>query len=97
MRRAAKVDENQSEIVDALCRVGARVQLLHQVGGGCPDLLVAFRGDLTLLEIKNPKQDSSHRQLTPDQVAFHAKWRTHCNRLAVVESIEQALIAIGAK
>lgn len=38
--RAAKVDKNQPEIVEALRAEGAVVQHLHAVGVGCPDLLV---------------------------------------------------------
>lgn len=36
-RRKARVDANQSEVVAALRAVGATVQHLHMVGGGCPD------------------------------------------------------------
>ena len=39
MRRAARVDRNHSEIVEALRRVGASVQPLHGVHDGVPDLL----------------------------------------------------------
>lgn len=48
MRRAAKVDDNQGEIVQALKHTSARIQHLHQLGGGCPDLLVGL-GGLTLV------------------------------------------------
>ena len=44
MRRAAKIDENQPEIVDALRAMGCSVTILSAVGNGCPDILVGFRG-----------------------------------------------------
>ncbi|HJP47915.1 hypothetical protein [Acinetobacter venetianus] len=44
MRRAAKIDANQTEIVKALRKFGASVQSLASTGKGCPDLLVGFRG-----------------------------------------------------
>jgi hypothetical protein len=49
--KAAKTDKNQAEIVKALRKVGASVQLLHRVGGGCPDLLVWYNG-YYLFEVK---------------------------------------------
>ena len=56
-RRAARVDANQREIVAALRKVGASVQHLHTVGGGCPDILVGLRGRNILMEIKMPTED----------------------------------------
>jgi len=70
-RTAARVDANQSSIVDALRRAGAKVQPLHQVGKGCPDLLVAFRGRWYLGEIKDGKKPPSKRKLTPDEANWH--------------------------
>jgi hypothetical protein len=46
MRRIARVDKNQAEIVSALRKAGARVLHLHQHGEGCPDILVGFLGIL---------------------------------------------------
>lgn len=89
MRRNAKVDVNQGDIVDALRAVGAKVEPLHQVGGGVPDLLVSWRGDLWLLEVKVPGG-----KLTPKQQEWHAVWR--CDRVRIVTSVDQALRAIGA-
>ena len=40
MRRAARVDDNQGQIVDALRRVGCSVWSLAGVGKGFPDLAV---------------------------------------------------------
>ena len=44
MRRAARIDRNQPEIVKALRQVGAHVTSLAAVGDGVPDLLVGFQG-----------------------------------------------------
>ena len=44
MRRIARVDRNQAEIVQALRSMGATVQHLHTIGKGCPDILVGFGG-----------------------------------------------------
>lgn len=92
MRRAARTDENQAEIVAALRKAGCSVALTHKVASGFPDLVVGRRAGLAgptsfLLEIKKPGG-----RLTPDQQEFIAQWRGH---YAVVESVEQALEAVG--
>jgi hypothetical protein len=73
MRRAAKVDANQNEVVEALRFIGAHVVLLHAIGGGVPDLLVDYERSF-LIEIKDGRKPPSARKLTPDQIEFHASW-----------------------
>ena len=92
MRRAAKVDANQREVVAALRDAGATVQLLHAVGEGCPDLLVGYKGLNMLLEVKDGSKSPSAQKLTPQQEIWHRDWRGH---RVVVNSPEAALAAIG--
>ena len=89
-----RVDQNQPLIVQALRSVGASVQFLHTIGKGCPDLLVGFRGLNFVLEVKNPAQKPSDRRLTPDEERWHLTWS---GQKAVVETIDEALAAIGAQ
>ena len=89
--RAAKVDDNQKEIVKALRTLGCSVQHLHGVGAGCPDLLVGYKGFNILLELKDGNKSPSQQKLTPDQIIWHRDWRGHVN---VVNSSEQAIIAV---
>ncbi|SPA44622.1 hypothetical protein [Cupriavidus taiwanensis] len=91
MRRAAKVDDNQAEIVKALRQIGATVQPIHQIGKGCPDLLVGWRGMNTLLELKDGRKPPSARKLTQDEVDWHETWR---GQVAVVETVEEAIAAV---
>ena len=93
MRRAAKIDANQTAIVEALRRVGAKVQSLASVGNGTPDLLVRFRDVTYLLEVKDGSKPPSKQALTADQIIWHAEWD---GAVKVVNSIESALTAIGA-
>jgi hypothetical protein len=44
MKRAAKVDINQKEIVAYLRKIGASVAVMSAVGQGFPDLVVGWRG-----------------------------------------------------
>lgn len=69
MRRAAKTDTNQAAIVAGLRQRGIKVQPLHQVGRGVPDLLVGVRGELHLIEIKMPGE-----KLTGAEPAWHSEW-----------------------
>jgi|GEM_PF-5567154 len=53
MRRSARIDRNQPEIVEALRKLGASVQPLHTAHDGIPDLLVGYQGRNFLLEVKD--------------------------------------------
>jgi hypothetical protein len=86
------VDANQREIVAALRKLGATVQSLADIGKGCPDLLVGYRGVTVLLEVKDGSKPPSARLLTPDEGAWMAAWRGGPYR--VVSSIDEALAAI---
>jgi len=92
MRRAAKVDANQSEMVADLRACGVSVQPLHSVGGGVPDLLCGFRGRNVLIEVKDGSKPPSARKLTKDQVEWHGAWR---GQVAVAKSTEEALAILG--
>lgn len=104
MRRAAKIDANQPEIISALEAAGCKVLSLAACGKGVPDLLVLPNFVLYhdrnwcedcdrpalpyLLEVKNPAGRGT--SLTPDQVKFHAEWP-----VTVVTTPEEALKAVG--
>ena len=94
MRRAAKVDANQEQIVQALRAAGAVVQTLAAVGKGVPDLLVGYQGKTLLLEVKDGNKPPSERKLTEDQIKWHGAWRG--GPLAVVDGPEAALRMLGA-
>lgn len=89
MRRAAKVDANQAEIVAALRRVGAMVQSLAAIGQGVPDLLVLWRNVLILMEVKDGSKPLSKRKLTPMEADFYEQWKD--GPLFVVESVNDAI------
>ena len=82
-----RVDANQGEIVKALRKMGCKVQSLAEVGKGCPDLLVGYRGFNILLEVKDGAKVPSAQKLTDDEVKWHAGWR---GQARVVNSVEAA-------
>lgn len=87
-RRASAVDRNQPEIVKDLRKAGATVQHLHTVGQGCPDILVGFRGENILMEIKDGEKPPSKQKLTDDEADWHTLWR---GKVYIVRSSEEAL------
>jgi len=93
MRRAAKIDANQQQVVTALRAAGATVQSLAAVGKGVPDLLVGFQGKTLLMEVKDGSKPPSARELTEDQLIWHGAWRG--GPLSVVDGPEAALRALG--
>jgi Holliday junction resolvase len=92
MRRAARTDANQEEIVKALRAVGATVQSLAAVGHGVPDLLVGYQGKTILMEVKDGKKSPSKRELTEDQVKWIDSWRG--GSVFIVDTVEAAWNAL---
>jgi hypothetical protein len=88
MRRANRVDYNQSVIVASLRKAGAYVKVVT-MGDGVPDLLVGYKGFTLLLEVKDGDKPPSQRKLTEAEQKFFDEWTGGI--LAVVESIEDAL------
>jgi hypothetical protein len=86
-------DANQAQIVRALRQVGATVEILSDIGHGCPDLLVAPKyGALTLMEVKDGSKLPSEQKLTPDEAQWIELWNS---RVFIVKSVDEALAAIG--
>jgi hypothetical protein len=68
MRRAAKRDATEAELVDALRHLGASVR--HLNARGLPDLLIGLAGLAFLGEVKTRRG-----RATVEQVAFAETWR----------------------
>lgn len=89
MRIAARIDENQRIIIEALRAAGRSVLPLHTQGKGCPDLLVGYDGQNYLFECKVEKGE-----LNENQIKFFTSWNGHCD---VVRSVEEALAKSASK
>ena len=86
MRRAAKRDTNERRIVEAL-RMVPGVTVVQISAAGVPDLLVGFRDQSFLLEVKAAKG-----KLTDPEQAFFDTWTGHA---VIVRCLDDALKAIG--
>jgi len=93
MRRSAKRDANEPEIIAALRAVGCLVQPLS--APGVPDLLVwsPWHRALVLLEVKDGSKPASARKLTSDQVAWHKAWDGA--PVFVVTNVDDAIEAVA--
>lgn len=95
MRRRARVDSTQGEIVRTLRAAGFNVVDLSRVGGGVPDLMVGGRGGTWLVEAKSPGRmnaENAAGTLTA-QRGFRDTWRG-CPVIVATSGVE-ALRAMG--
>lgn len=86
-RRAAKVDRNQSEIVEFFRKAGCSVAITSSAHDGFPDLVIGFGGLTVLVEVKDGKLPPSGRKLTPKQVEFFDEFK---GAKTVVATIQEA-------
>lgn len=87
MRRAARRDASEDQIVSALQACGAYVKKVND--GGTFDLLVWYRGYTLLLEVKDGRKPPSAQALTPAEEKFHREWPG--DNLHIVNSVDAAL------
>lgn len=93
MRRAAKIDKNQNEIVKELRSIpGVTVQV------SMDDLLIGYKGANYWIELKEPGTVSKttgeirDSAIKPSQHKLRAEWKGHYK---IVYCIEQILSEIG--
>jgi hypothetical protein len=82
MRKRARIDINQKDIVGHIRTLGGSVLHTYQLGHGAPDIVVGINGVNVLVEIKN-----GDKPLTTDEVLFHETWRGYAT---VVRSLDDA-------
>lgn len=88
-RTKARTDSNQSRMVEHLRQCGLRVESMHQMGKGFPDLMVmgyhrGYNMHMWLgVEVKTEKGT-----LTPDQVAWHEALPEGAPVIVATESVQ---------
>ena len=88
MRRAARGDTNQPEIVKAIRGMGATYQHTHQIPGAL-DGIIGYRGVDQRVEIKNPEKPPSARKLTELEEKEFDEW--HGRKPVVIETTDDVL------
>lgn len=96
MRKHGRKDGNQDEVVAALRQIGAAVTVLSQVGNGCPDILVCFRGTWYPIEIKDGSRKPSEQRLTGEEAAWWLAAQQAGSGLYVARDVMEAFRIIGA-
>jgi hypothetical protein len=87
MRRAARRDANEGDIIKAMRAEGAYVKVINDEG--LFDLLVNYRGETMLIEVKDGAKPPSARRLTDAEQKFHDEWPG--SDLFIVNSVEEAI------
>lgn len=88
MARGRRVDRNQAELVKYIRKCGATFQHTHTVPGAL-DGIVGYMGIDQRVEIKDPKQPPSERELTILEVKTFDEWRGRPP--IVIETIDDVL------
>lgn len=88
--RAARTDDNHSEVLNALRDAGALVEDTHAIPAFW-DAIIGHPGTRRIgcVEIKDGKKPPSARRMTPDQIKLWDKWQGF--PMALVTDIEGAL------
>ena len=73
-RRAAKVDDNQSDIVKLFRKLGWTVLIISQLKNCC-DIIVSKNGRTVAVEIKDGAKPPSQRKLSSGEVKFRDNWQ----------------------
>jgi hypothetical protein len=74
-RRAGRTDANHGAIIAVGRYVGATMVPTGGVGDGFPDVVVGWRGETLLVEIKDGSRVPSERKLKPSQIEWQREWK----------------------
>tara|TARA_R110000850_G_scaffold160756_1_gene285169 strand:- start:188 stop:571 length:384 start_codon:yes stop_codon:yes gene_type:complete len=85
-RRAARVDDNQSEVVACFRRLGWSVLIISQLKNCC-DIIVAKGGETIAIEIKDGNKPPSARKLSEGEQKFKDNWLGRWELVASVDDV----------
>jgi hypothetical protein len=88
-----RIDENQKAIVDLFRKHGATVFIMDKVKGGFPDLVVCYRGNTLLVEVKgvNGTLTEAQKEFFANHSHYARIVRTEADVLKLLDTIEKYL------
>jgi len=88
--RGNRIDANQNEIVRELRKVGATVLITSNLKNAF-DILVGFRGELYIVEIKDGSKPPSQRKLTPGETKCKQDFQNVGVKYHIINSVQEAI------
>ena len=85
-RRAARTDDNQSEIVAAFRKLGWYVLIISQLKNCC-DVIVSKEGRTIAIEIKDGKKTPSQQKLSEGELKFKREWQGEYRLINSIEGV----------
>jgi len=89
-RRAARVDDNQSEIVAAFRKLGWYVLIISQLKNCC-DIIVSKDGRTIAVEIKDGSKPKSAQKLSEGELKFKTEWQGEYRLITCIDDIPGSL------
>jgi hypothetical protein len=87
-----RTDDNQKSVVTSLRKIAnLSVTSTHTIGKGFPDLVVGYKGNNYLIELKDGAKTKSQKKLTICETKFHDEWN---GQVAICESVEDILLLL---
>ncbi len=86
LRRAARIDANQPEIVKTFRKLGWYVLIVSQLKNCC-DIIVSKCNRTIAVEIKDGSKPPSQQKLTPGEVKFKEEWQGEYMLINCIEDI----------
>ena len=86
-RRAAKVDDNQADVVKLFRKLGWTVLIISQLKNCC-DIIISKSGRTVAVEIKDGKKPPSQRKLSDGEIKFRDNWQ---GEYAIIETQEDVI------
>lgn len=94
MRRAARVDKNQAEIVKTFRQMGAIVIITSQLKNAF-DLLVCYKGKTHIVEVKDGDEVPSKRKLTDGEIKCKIAVESVGVKYNIIKSVDEAIKFLG--
>lgn len=85
-RMAARVDDNQPEIVKTFRRLGWYVLIVSQLKNCC-DIIVSKGGRTIAVEIKDGRKPKSKQKLTEGELKFRSEWQGEYRLVNCVDDV----------